>query len=525
MRKNLFLRVIAMLIVVIMMGSMIVACNNGDTPANDKTPSTNNGGNSGNNGGNNGGNTGNNGGSTGGNGGEEGPVDDPVEEVTVDMDGYEFTALARQTSWFANEVTAEPDTGDQILQAVYDRNWAVEEKYNCLMSQAFIGENEWTTWQTSVKAGDNAYKYGLNHMMQTATEALTGTMLNLKLLPNVNLEADYWNQSMNKEMTIANKLYFTANEFCTSSVYFTWLMIFNMEMCAERGIDVYGMIDDGTWTIDNLYNIVSTSYEDNGNGTVDFVEDTFGLTSHNNTVMANYIFAFDIPVVHLDAAGKVVVDFNDANTPMITAVEKVYDLFYNSANGGIIMKDSMNTYGLLHDEALCTKFSTGTALFTNTRLLGLEILRTSDVKYGIIPFPKFNEEQEGYYSHIDGRGSLIFVPYTLPENEYEYVGLLLDDLAKMTKEDVMPVIQNAALIGRYSEDSDAYKCLEMTLNGRTYAFAYVFNSVLKTSAPYWSMPNIIKGGTNSFTDYWKAKSRTAEREINNAFASYAKANK
>jgi hypothetical protein len=119
---------------------------------------------------------------------------------------------------------------------------------------------------------------------------------------------------------------------------------------------------------------------------------------------------------------------------MVTAVEKVYDVFWNSANGGILMKDSMNPYGILHDNAICTKFATETALFANTRLLGLETLRTAEVKYGIIPFPKFNEEQEGYHSHVDGRGSLIFVPYTLPENEYENVGLLLDVLAKMTKE-------------------------------------------------------------------------------------------
>ena len=83
--------------------------------------------------------------------------------------------------------------------------------------------------------------------MTTASESLNGSMLNLKLLPNVNLEADYWNQSMNKEMTVGGKLYFTANEFCTSSFYFTWLMIFNMKMCEEREIDVYGMVNDGTW--------------------------------------------------------------------------------------------------------------------------------------------------------------------------------------------------------------------------------------------------------------------------------------
>ena len=39
MKNNLFFRLIAMLLVVVMLGTMIVACNNGDTPDTGKTPS------------------------------------------------------------------------------------------------------------------------------------------------------------------------------------------------------------------------------------------------------------------------------------------------------------------------------------------------------------------------------------------------------------------------------------------------------------------------------------------------------
>ena len=160
------------------------------------------------------------------------------------MDGYEFNALARVTSWFVNEVTAEDETGDLVLQSIYDRNWNIEDRYNCLLTNTLVGEDNngsdgWTVWRNSVGSGESTYKVGLNHMMQTASESLNGTMLNLMDLDEyINLEAPYWNQSMNKELTVNNRLYFTANEYCTSSVYFTWLMIFNMEMCEQRGIDV-----------------------------------------------------------------------------------------------------------------------------------------------------------------------------------------------------------------------------------------------------------------------------------------------
>ena len=513
------LRCIALLLVLVTLSMLVIGCG-GDTEDPKKDPSSSNTGNNG--------STGNNGGTddSGNNGGEGDDTITPVDPVEViDMDGYSFNALARVTSWFVNEVTAEDETGDLVLQSIYDRNFNVEERYNCVLENTLIAENEWTTWSNSVTSGENAYKVSLNHMLQTAGESLNGTMLNLLDLDEyINFEADYWNQSMNKELTINDRLYFTANEYCTSSVYFTWLMIFNMEMCEARGIDVYGMVDDGTWTYDNLYEIVSKSYADDGNGQVDLLGDTFGLVTHWNTVLTNYLFAFEVPVVHLDANGKVIFDYNDSNTIMNSVVEKIYDLLFESNNGAYYMtdEDKNQAYGgLLHDDAIATKFATGKSLFSNVRLLALETLRSAEATYGIVPFPKYNEEQQNYHSHVDGRGSLLFVPYTLPENEYEYVGTLLEALAKETQDVIMPVITKTALIGRYSEDQQAYNCLKMTFDGRTYAFAYVFDGQL-TSHPYWAIVNIMKSKSNSFTDYWKSKSRTAEREINTIYQKYAK---
>ena len=348
----------------------------------------------------------------------------------------------------------------------------------------------------------------------------------MRELPVINLEGEWWNQSLNRELTINGKLYFTANQYCTSSVYFTWLMIFNMAKCQEKNIDVYGLIDSGDWTIDKLYEIVSTAYGDaNGNKQVD-IEDNYGLVTHYNTVLTNYIFAFNIPVTRTNAStGKLELAFNDEETPMIAATEKIYNLLFNSSNGTLYFTEELNNThykGILHDNAIATKFSQNdSALFANVRLLGLETLREAETVYGIIPFPKYNKDQTNYYSHVDGRGSLMFVPYTLPESEYQNVGTLLEALAIATHKDVMPVIQLSALLGRYSEDAQAYKCLEMTLAGRTYAFAYVFNSELG-SQPYWSIVSIMKAKSNNFTNHWKTKARSANRELSTLITTIGK---
>jgi hypothetical protein len=83
----------------------------------------------------------------------------------------------------------------------------------------------------------------------------------------------------------------------------------------------------------------------------------------------------------------------------------------------------------------------------------------------------------------------------------------------------MPVIQKAALLGRYSEDSQAYQMLQDTLAGRSYAFAYFTSGA---GGAYWLIQKMMADGSNNLNDYWKPKARVAEREIKTMVSKYAK---
>jgi hypothetical protein len=518
MLKKTILRIIAFALVLAMLASFAVACNK-DTgnSGNDDQQSS-------------GGNT-----DEGGDkpddpngGGEVITDDDPVKVLDglpdQDMQGYEFTVLCRENTVFLREATADSDTGDQVDQAVYDRNFYVEDRYNCFLMTAPVTESPestlTSTYNKSVSVGENAYQLALGHMMYTASECLNGTMLNLKLLPSIDLTKDYWHQSMNDAATINNKIFFTASDYCTSSTYYTYVMTFNMDACEERGIDVYGMVNDGTWTIDALWEIASKSYEDDGDNVVEFEDDKFGFITHNNTAIVNWMFALDVPVTSHPTAGDVEIYYG--NDHSIKAGEKVYDLLYESNNGSFILREDeiQETYSPEHpDMKITSKFGSGDSLFVATKIFALENLRTSEIKYGIVPYPKFDEEQEKYYSHVDGRASFLFVPYTLPESEYGYVGAIVETLSAATAHYVMPVIQKAALLGRYSEDSQAYQMLQDTLAGRSYAFAYFTSGA---GGAYWLIQKMMADGSNNLNDYWKPKARVAEREIKTMVSKYAK---
>ena len=134
MLKKTILRIIAFALVLAMLASFAVACNKDtDNSGNDGQQSD-------------GGNT-----DEGGDkpddpscGGEVITDDDPVKVLDglpdQDMQGYEFTVLCRENTVFLREASADNDTGDQVDQAVYDRNFYVEDRYNCLLLTAPVTE-------------------------------------------------------------------------------------------------------------------------------------------------------------------------------------------------------------------------------------------------------------------------------------------------------------------------------------------------------------------------------------------------
>ena len=122
MLKNTILRILAFALVLAMLASFAVACNGG---GNDNNTDGNDGGEQ-------------QGNTDGGNGDSEGSgnnndKDDPVDEddpvkvldgvPDMDMMGYEFNVLCRENTVFLREASADTDTGDQVEQAVFDRNF------------------------------------------------------------------------------------------------------------------------------------------------------------------------------------------------------------------------------------------------------------------------------------------------------------------------------------------------------------------------------------------------------------------
>ena len=92
-----------------------------------------------------------------------------------------------------------------------------------------------------------------------------------------------------------------------------------------------------------------------------------------------------------------------------------------------------------------------------------------DYDFGILPWPKYDEASE-YYANVDAATNMIVVPITnqVPDN----TGLVLESLAILGREHVIPAYYDVALKTRDSRDEDSAEMMDIIVAHRVFDLGY-----------------------------------------------------
>ena len=139
-------------------------------------------------------------------------------------------------------------------------------------------------------------------------------------------------------------------------------------------------------------------------------------------------------------------------------------MFYQT--GSIIFADHFKGY-----EA----FRTGHAVYVNGFIgHSVSYYRDFENDYGIIPYPKWNEEQDAYYSMADGNFSIIAVPITVVNTDM--AGAVTHALGAYSWKNVIPNYYDIALKVKGTRDEESVAILDMILDSRVIDFAYLYDA-------------------------------------------------
>ena len=97
-------------------------------------------------------------------------------------------------------------------------------------------------------------------------------------------------------------------------------------------------------------------------------------------------------------------------------------------------------------------------------------LKDVEFSAGVLPLPKYDTLQERYITSPDTHFTMFGLPVTIPEEDYDMVGIVMEALNAESWKTVYPAYYEYALKGRYSADENMAKMIELIADSRIYEY-------------------------------------------------------
>ena len=381
----------------------------------------------------------------------------------VTYDGYAYRIHAFEE----NPAHVDEPSGDIVDDAIYQRNMLIEEQYDITFEQTLYPYTDYTKVSEFVRNAGRAQSddTDLAYMSfrDTYNLVLEGFVPTASSLPVIDLSQPWYLTSLNDSITIDGITLMAYSAMDThpggTCVFFNKQLIENLNL-----EDPYEMVKNGTWTIEKNYQMAEAAISDlNGDGQMT-VDDRFG-----------YITEWDrISLVAYYGTGNLLVDIIDG-VPVASQKEVLFDAFqlchsYCQMNG--FMLDTFKQFGTAESSRIAGSelFKQGNSLFicNGTRLL--PTMGDMEDDYGIVPLPKWSEDQDRYYSMQDGYG--ISVPLAC-STDLERVCVIKEAVAAESMNIVRPAYYENALKNRYVRDEISVEMLDIITQNISYDITFL----------------------------------------------------
>ncbi len=427
-------------------------------------------------------------------GGEEGytrPPDNgnnnPDEFPSANYDNEKFTFLVIKHSDTTKDyyggpyIDAESYTGAAINDAVYERNITVEDKYSVdIEAREEVNGEPAELLNNLYMAGDFTYDviYGWGYKLGKCITENYFTDFNS--LENVDLTKEYWAPTAMEDLTINGKQYLSINDISMNKLEWAGFLFYNKQLLDDYNVEedlgssVYDLVRDGKWTLDTYLNMLSSVSNDlDGDGAIT-KNDVFGLIDGNGLgTFASSACGIFNTVKNDD--GTYSLSMYDEK--VLSIAEKVNAVYSNNK----YVKDyeeiwegaDASGYSDLWEYAR-SFFVTGHALFCGGSAYLTSEFREMESPYGILPYPKYDETQEAYYSEVSSLASIFAIPSTYRTDMSTAgparTGMILEYMAAKSNEILLPKYYEEVLHKQRLDSEDDREMMNIIRDSVRYEF-------------------------------------------------------
>ena len=449
---------------------------------------------------------------------EQGEEIPPVPTKTYD--GYEYTVY--MTDRNNDEVIVRDFQMDEekaslnvLNEALYKRNQQMQSEFDIVINPIVEYSSTNTGTQKIRNANQsNTHTYDLCVIGTTSVSnlAMSGDLKDLNSYGEIYLTKSWWDQNINRDLAVNGKVFYSTGDISLVATQAMYGLMFNKEMFKEYELELpYQMVKEGKWTFDEMKKLALKVSDDiDANDKMD-AYDKYGFGWINSTCVAFLNAAGErIAEVGYDGNIDLTITSERAGNAVISFIEFTNDKAH-SING------QKATSGLT-DKTAIGMFSEGQLLFRAGEHLCFPHLRDTELDYGILPLPKYDEAQEDYCTPV-GSWDAAYVCVPKSTEDEERTSTIIERTAYISSQIVTPAYYERTLEGRYVRDEDSYDMITIEIKNRMYDIGLMFDfGGLQTS-----ITNLSTNGRTQFASMLRGVQDQAEKAIadtNSEFASH-----
>ena len=393
-----------------------------------------------------------------------------------------------------------------LQEAVIERNARVEERFGVKITEIRTADMSGmiNDIRSNAATGADMYDVVMPYMTDAATLAVEGLFYDLNAQEGVAFDGAWWDQSAKETLSIDDKLFFITGDLCLLAYDCTHCLVFNRDLAVENDIDPYKLVYDGEWTLDKMLEISKgITRDENNDGTMD-LDDVWGCLINSNFTTSMFL-----------ASGERLTTKDSNDLPVISVMgerqidvfDKIFNLCSNSAVGHIDSSANISKFSsvwVAASEAVASK----RALFRAVAVVDIFEVADFECNFGVLPIPKFDVEQENYYSNVSAiAATCVAIPKT--NKDYERASIVMDAMAQASTDTVKTSYYDNLLKLRKLQGEDDEKMLDIIFDGRVYDYGILFQwGTINTF-----MNDIAFSGTNNFQSKYDSIEGSIETAI------------
>lgn len=445
-----------------------------------------------------------------------------------DYDGATVTFLVpgdHMNDYKSIEIMAQENSPEVLNENIKKRNELVESKFNVVIAEerTTAEQDMITLVRNAVLSDVSEYDIVMPYVPEAAKLALEDAFILLNDQEYIDLEKPCWDRNAIESLSINNKNYFATGDISLLTLACTHAIVFNKDVVKTNDLEnPYDLVNDGKWTIDKLREMAITVTAD-----IDGTEgmshtDRYGFLINNNFVTSMYV-----------GSGNSLTGKDDDDIPYIALIEeqetaypifnKIFELVNDTSATGIIdlssspYASSATAAGGTVWDAATESVANGLALFRAMAIIDIIDLGEYDCSFGVLPIPKYNEEQDAYHSLVS---TLYATSAAIPVSaaDKEMSAIILQAMCEASTDTTKDAYFEIILKLRKIQDDESEAMLDKIFDERVYDLGIVFNWGGDQNSIGSILNNIAMSGQQTFVSSLESIADTVKMDLEDTLA-------